>query len=337
MYHFDMDIESVNVTLPTIEELQGHTFLASDFALANGVKFNTIKQDGQTLNCARVASCTVYKEEKAGVPVIDPEPTVVNYFVQSKSTEMLDGQVIEDKWPDSAGDHSLGFAPKIVNPEALDMTIENGVIKIGDQIPTWPQSFVGNELNAQLEAMLAQNQLVETGGVTTDSSSRNYSRGRYDEQHNEKPHPKTHKKYRFGDAEYVRMEWVQARTSDNFCDEKVAYFNDGTQVENQTCWFKCEPYQAFQGQDGSIICATALVPGKVDMHNTFQTKMQNYFGNEMVQNRIERGENVNNLKISNSFAAGQFLNRPFLREMLQSVGLNLDQLREQQRNAGQEM
>lgn len=355
-----MDFNNVKVVLPTANELNGRVILASDFAMANGVRFEEFFYDQskdavraksaddinacETLNLACVATSTVFckKREKQSWDFDDKH--TYDFRLKAKfpgNDENMNFVDVDTQC--FAGDHALGFVPKFENPDAINMTVETepyqevGIIKIGDKVPTAPQTFVGTEMSDKLEELYTQNQLQKTGTFTVDSLSTNMGKYMTSYDDNCDFEIMQHKCPRFvyEGVEYVRKDFAQAQTkyrpdSTEVIKYENGRFSDGTIAQpGKPCWFKCEPYQAMKNEDGSITCMTAIMPGQFEVEDNYKKIIKGKFlDNPRLKSMMENGEDFSNLNINiqtEQFGGGKFLNEVFLKEMLQSVGIEMYQ------------
>lgn len=312
-----MNYQAAKVTLPTIDELKDGVFFASDFAMANGVRHTSVVKDTQVLNFAQVASRSLKRVQFAN-PYLNNQKCS-RYLIQAKtSKQMTDGSLADVVTGQNAGNHRLGLAPKIVNPQALNMSVVGcddtytGIVKVGDQIPTYPQTFVGSGRSTVLEDLFSQGKLTAVGGHLVDGLSTQTNTDD-DWQDDLTPEKKLCERYAYGNAEYVRVVAAQAQPS--ILSGQTGRFSDGTVIQpGATYWFKCQPYRAQLNQDGSITCLTALVPGQVEVDQVFQEKVR----------AAARYGAKRDLDLE-QFMVGKFLNKVFLPEMLQGMNLTLDQ------------
>ena len=313
IYKGMIDGHGVTVTLPTVAELDGRVILASDFAVACGVRFNIVEHNGERLFSAYTCSRTLYLGR-------DAEDGTDRNFIQAKTTQIKNGTLQDVHIAMNAGDHSLGFAPKILHPEVLGMRVvvpknaDIGMIKIGNKVPTQPQRYVGPRVSAKLERLFVAGELeLRPGGTTVDLYSQ-YRCTRRDVKCDRVPVAETYPRYRLGNREYVRVYNQLPRP---------VRLSDGTPLEPFTAfWFACEPYRAVQNPDGSISCLTVLVPGQLECDSLFQSQINLALFGDRTQTRLMCGEKMMDLDVS-KLKGGQYLARVFLPEMLASVGLDL--------------
>ena len=355
-----MDFNNVKVVLPTANELNGRVILASDFAMANGVRFEEFFYDQskdavraksaddinacETLNLACVATSTVFCRKREEQSWDFDDKYTYDFWLKAKfpgNDENMNFVDVDRQC--FAGDHALGFVPKFENPDAINMTVETepyqevGIIKIGDKVPTAPQTFVGTEMSDKLEELYTQNQLQRTGTFTVDglSTSMGTYMTSYDDNYEIEIMQHKCPRFVYEGVEYVRKDFAQAQTKYRpHSTEVIKYengrFSDGTIAQpGKPCWFKCEPYQAMKNEDGSITCMTAIMPGQFEVDYNYRKIINGKFlDNPRLKSMMENGEDLSNLNINlrtEQFGGGKFLNEVFLKEMLQSVGIEMYQ------------
>ena len=343
----------IQVVLPSANELAGRTILASDFAVACGARFreffysekqdvlklrNEWKPDEANLNCAYAATSTVVCQKKrdGGYDFLIKGKFPSN----NRNLEYVDDANLNC----FAGDHALLFSLKFVHPETAGMTVEPdpryhgvemGVMKIGDQIPTVPQSYAGSQLSKKLESLMKRGQLQQTGtftvdGVATPSADSATTRnGSLDEAID----PVVCPRFTYQGVDYVRKNFACAKTvrrPDCCGDYKLTngQFMDGTTAKlGKPYWFKCEPCHVVRTRDGSILCY-GIFPCQLEPQAQFEKlALDSIKANERLQLKLDTEGIAETNVHTEELSGGKFLNQVFLKELYQSVGKDLDQMR----------
>lgn len=346
-----MSLKMIKVVLPTAKELEGRTIIASDFAVACGVRFRefTCEEDGNlklrsgwnendfNLNCAYAATSTVVCKRRDGknhfrIKAKFPSNDAKLNFRDDASLEC------------HAGDHALAALFKFENPESINMTVETnpqfnnrmGVVKVGDKTLTVPQTYAGSNLSKKLESMYKKGQLQQVGTFTIDglATAMNQMAGDNCDALNQPIDPVVCPRFTIDGVDYVRKNFAKAKLmrrpdgEGDFTMENGRFSNGTIASAGKPCWFKCEPLTGVKNLDGSITCLNAVLPLQLEEEEIFEALVENEFlVNPTLRAKFERGEGVN-MHVP-TLSGGKFLNQVFLPEILQSVGLDLEQVRQE--------
>lgn len=297
----------------------------SDFALANGADFNPdILVEGRM--AAPVWSRTLHHNSKANRQkqyAYMADGTQYEIEVASESVKETSFVDISIGGCANAGRHDVCVAPCIENPEASQIDLApaaNGKdmnLTIAGRVATYPKTKVDAEMSAKLDKLLDQNKLEPSGSVTSDGAEMpsNGSATVFgmcrDIMDNQECIRQENLKYNYKGVDYVRVEAARCRVGTKF--------NGGTESikPGESYWFKCEPIIAKKNANGRIDIQEALVPVQFELQGRFHDYVES-----------QHFTNVDSGKVQfdvSQFGVGKFMNRVLLKEIFQSVGLELDQ------------
>lgn len=301
-------MEQSYLTLPTAEQLGHHPHLISDFGIALGAKCSTqsYEIDGQVGKAGVAWTC-----ESSGVwngADFCPSQDYVK-------TVNCNGRVSEEY----AGRQNVCIMPRIVNPDALGFNIvkvknsKQEFVTLQGRLVTLPKTAVTDKV---LESRLfraykdIEGTVVKTGEHLVNGNYVNLEIEVDEPLPNLPCRKMALDRFKFEGKDYVYLpESCEATGNDS-------QFRNGKQLASgRWYFFVCEPYQATREPDGCLQFQEMILPMPYETQNRYR---ENHATNE-------NGELVN---LAN-YNIGQYLNRALLKEMCQSVGLEINQNQQQ--------